>query len=47
MKGEGADYVRTPVKTGLSDGLRIEIKEGLSLGQTVRGGQIFEEKKKK
>ncbi len=47
VKGEGADYVRTPVKTGLSDGLRIEIKEGLSLGQTVRGGQIFEEKKKK
>ena len=47
VKGEGADYVRTPVKTGLSDGLRIEIKEGLSLGQTVRGNQIIEEKKKK
>ena len=47
VKGEGAGYERTPVKTGLSDGMRIEIKEGLSLGQKVRGNQIFEEKKLK
>ena len=47
VKGEGGDYVRVPVKPGLSDGLRIEIKEGLSLGQTVRGNQVFEEKKQK
>jgi hypothetical protein len=47
VKGEDGAYSRTSVKTGLSDGLRIEIKEGLSLGQTVRGNQIFDEKKKK
>ena len=47
VKGEGGAYARTSVKTGLSDGLRIEIKEGLNLGQTVRGNQIFDEKKKK
>ena len=47
VKGEGGDYMRVPVKPGLSDGLRIEIKEGLSLGQTVRGNQVFEEKKQK
>ena len=47
VKGEGGEYVRVPVKPGLSDGLRIEIKEGLSLGQTVRGNQVFEEKKQK
>ena len=47
VKGEGGAYARTSVKTGLSDGLRIEIKEGLSLGQTVRGNQIFDVKKKK
>ena len=47
VKGAGAGYERTPVKTGLSDGMRIEIKEGLTLGQKVRGNQIFEEKKQK
>ena len=47
VKGEDSDYVQTPVKTGLSDGINIEIKEGLSLGQKVRGNQIIEEKKKK
>ena len=46
VKGEGSEYVQTPVKTGLSDGINIEIKEGLSLGQKVRGNQILEEKKK-
>jgi hypothetical protein len=34
------------VRTGLSDGIHIEIKEGLSLGQKVRGNQIYEEKKR-
>ena len=47
VRGEGSDYVQTPVKTGLSDGINIEIKEGVSLGQKVRGNQIIEEKKKK
>ncbi|MCR5708876.1 MAG: efflux RND transporter periplasmic adaptor subunit [Bacteroidales bacterium] len=36
-------YVRTPVTTGISDGLRIEITEGLSEGDVVRGGQIINE----
>ena len=47
VKGADADYVRTPVRTGISDGLQIEIKEGLTVGQKVRGSQVFEEKKKK
>ena len=37
-------YERRDVKTGLSDGVNIEIKEGLSLGETVRGNQIIGEK---
>ena len=45
VKDAEGGFARTAVKTGLSDGLRIEIKEGVSLGQTVRGNQIFEEKK--
>ena len=44
---EADDYIRRPVKTGLSDGINIEIKEGLNLGEKVRGNRIFEEKKKK
>ena len=45
VKDAEGGFACTAVKTGLSDGLRIEIKEGVSLGQTVRGNQIFEEKK--
>ncbi|MBP3203200.1 MAG: efflux RND transporter periplasmic adaptor subunit [Bacteroidales bacterium] len=41
---EGADYVRKDVVTGLSDGVRIEIKEGLSAGDKVRGPQIISSK---
>ena len=37
-------YERRDVKTGLSDGVNIEIKEGLSLGEKVRGNQIIGEK---
>ena len=43
-EGEG-QYKRQPVTTGLSDGVRIEIKSGLTGGQKVRGNQIFTEKK--
>ena len=35
-----------PVRTGISDGIQIEVKEGLTLGQKVRGNQIYEEKKR-
>ena len=41
---EGADYVRKDVVTGLSDGVKIEIKEGLSAGDKVRGPQIITSK---
>ena len=42
---KGADgFVRTPVTTGVSDGINIEIKEGLKEGDVVRGNQIIEEK---
>ena len=34
-------YERKPVVTGLSDGVTIEIKEGLSAGDKVRGLQII------
>jgi len=40
-------YEKTQIKTGLSDGLRIEVKEGLAEGDVVRGTMVFEEKKKK
>ena len=33
----------TKVTTGLSDGVNIEIKEGLSNGDTVRGPRIIED----
>jgi hypothetical protein len=32
------------VTTGISDGLNIEIKDGLKEGDIVRGNQIIEEK---
>lgn len=37
--GEQVSYTRTPVKTGLSDGLNIEIKSGVTKKQKVRGPQ--------
>jgi len=42
-KGDN-DYVRTPVTTGLSDGINIEVKSGLKAGDKVRGNQIIEKK---
>ena len=44
VKGaEGWD--KRPVETGLSDGVNIEIKSGLSEGETVRGTEIIKAKK--
>jgi HlyD family secretion protein len=41
----GADgYEKRPVVTGLSDGVKIEIKEGLSTSDKVRGPQIINSK---
>jgi HlyD family secretion protein len=43
----GADgYERRDVVTGLSDGVNIEIKEGLALGEKVRGNKILKTDKK-
>ena len=41
---EAEEYVRRDVETGLSDGVNIEIKSGLELGETVRGPQIISSK---
>ena len=32
-------FHRQPITTGMSDGIRIEIKQGLTAGQKVRGAQ--------
>ena len=40
---EPKQYVRQAVVTGLSDGVNIEIKEGLAADQKVRGPQIITE----
>lgn len=44
IKGEGGDktYIRTHVETGLSDGVKIEIRKGLTEKDMVRGSQIIE-----
>jgi len=36
-------YDRTPVQTGLSDGVSIEVRQGLTKAQRVRGPQIITE----
>ena len=43
VKGEGKDktYERTQVTTGLSDGVNIEIKKGITLKDKVRGPEII------
>ena len=42
-KADDGTYTMTKVTTGLSDGVNIEIKEGLSQGDTVRGPRIIED----
>ena len=37
-------YTRTPVRIGLSDGINIEIKQGLKATDRVRGNRIVKEK---
>ncbi len=39
-------FDRVQVKTGLSDGLNIEVKSGLKKGQKIRGAEVLPEKKK-
>lgn len=40
--GDDKTYTRTPVETGLSDGVKIQILKGLTEGDKVRGPQIIE-----
>lgn len=42
-KADDGTYTKTKVGTGLSDGVNIEIKDGLSEGDTVRGPRIIED----
>jgi len=41
MVKEADGYVRRDVTTGLSDGINIEVKNGIKEGDTVRGAQII------
>ena len=47
VKGKGKEktYERTPVTTGLSDGVNIEIKKGVAAGDKVRGPEIITDDK--
>lgn len=45
--GKKQQFERKPVTTGLSDGINIEIKNGLKVGQKVRGIMKTEEPEKK
>jgi HlyD family secretion protein len=44
-KNDPVTFERKQVKTGLSDGINIEIKSGLKLKDQVRGSEIAEKKK--
>ena len=41
MIKEADEYVRRDVETGLSDGINIEVKDGIKQGDKVRGAQII------
>jgi HlyD family secretion protein len=45
LMGKDSTYKRTPVTIGLSDGVDVEIKNGLKSGDKVRGNKIIETKK--
>ena len=47
VRDDKGEYARRSVITGLSDGINIEITEGVSLGEKLRGNRIIEEKPKK
>ena len=44
LKGADGTFTRTQVTTGVSDGINIEVKDGIKEGDIVRGNQIIEEK---
>lgn len=39
-----SSYTRRAITTGLSDGVNIEVKEGISLNETLRGNKIIKSK---
>ena len=43
VKSQDGTYTMTKVETGLSDGVNIEIKEGVTLGDIVRGPRIIDD----
>ena len=47
LKDAEDNFNKTPVTTGLSDGINIEIRGGLSEGDIVRGSRIIKEAEKK
>ena len=49
IKGEGKnkEYKRTQVETGLSDGVNIEIKKGITAKDKVRGPEVVSDDDKK
>ena len=44
LQKEDGSYEKTAVTTGLSDGVKIEIQNGLKMGDKVRGPQIISKK---
>ena len=42
IQEENGTYTRRAITTGISDGINIEVREGLSTGDKVRGSKIFE-----
>ena len=42
-KSQDGTYQKTKITTGLSDGVKIEVKDGLNEGDTVRGPRIIED----
>ena len=42
-KSQDGTYQKTKITTGLSDGMNIEVKDGLSEGDTVRGPRLIED----
>ena len=44
VAGGDSTYMRRPVVTGLSDGISIEIREGVSANDVLRGNRIYDSK---
>ncbi len=41
---EKQEFEKRSIRIGLSDGIKVEVKEGLSLDEKIRGNEIFEKK---